>query len=42
MPSRCLAERTTACHYFGHRFCDDAGVNRTERLHALTESLRRT
>jgi len=41
MPSRCLAERTTACHYFGHRFCDDAVVNRIERLHALTESLRR-
>src|SRR4051795_10889395 len=25
-----------------HRFCDDFQVNRTDRLHALTEELRRT
>jgi len=29
------------CHYFRHHFCDPGDVNRTERLHALTESLRR-
>jgi predicted DNA-binding transcriptional regulator YafY len=41
MPSYSTGGRTTACHYSSHHFCDDGGVNRTERLHALTESLRR-
>ena len=41
MPSCCVGGRTTACHHFGHYFLDDGVVNRTERLHALTESLRR-
>jgi predicted DNA-binding transcriptional regulator YafY len=32
---------TAACHYCCHQLCDTDDVNRTERLHALTESLRR-
>ncbi len=41
IPSCCLGDTARTCHYFGHHFCDDEAVNRTERLHALTESLRR-
>ena len=41
MPSISRVGWTTLCHYFSHHLWDDRGVNRTERLHALTESLRR-
>lgn len=41
MPTCFPRAGTTACHYSRHHLCDNGGVNRTERLHALTESLRR-
>jgi hypothetical protein len=41
MAAGSLVGEATVCHYSSHYLWEDGGVNRTERLHALSESLRR-